>query len=184
MSGSSFQIDLDEVEAAAKKIRTMLDDLEAPAARLEAVIKQIQPTVYGTDNVGKSLTGGTSSVGGLSEHQQQVFEGVKRYLQNSAQLAANLELMCQRYRATDEARAVDLRALDGGRGETEPVPASLPTVQEPPIPQKDPVTLTVPHGQTDVYHDPTAPELDYNERDTDEEPIPRPAPGGAHNQLI
>ncbi|MCU7821053.1 hypothetical protein [Kitasatospora sp. DSM 101779] len=117
MSGSSsFKIDLEEVEAATKAIRAMLDDLEAPTARLEAVINQIKPTAYGSEAVGKSLTGGTSSVGGLPEHQKQVFDGVKAYLQNSAQMAANLELMVQRYRETEATQVAELSQLNGGRG--------------------------------------------------------------------
>ncbi|GAA1129025.1 hypothetical protein [Kitasatospora arboriphila] len=117
MSGSSsFKIDLEEVEAATKAIRAMLDDLEAPTARLEAVINQIKPTAYGSETVGKSLTGGTSSVGGLPEHQKQVFDGVKAYLQNSAQMAANLELMVQRYRETEATQTAELTRLNGGRG--------------------------------------------------------------------
>ncbi|MEV7175324.1 hypothetical protein [Kitasatospora sp. NPDC093679] len=117
MSGSSsFKIDLEEVEAATKAIRAMLDDLEAPTARLEAVINQIKPTAYGSEAVGKSLTGGTSSVGGLPDHQKQVFDGVKAYLQNSAQMAANLELMVQRYRETEATQTAELTRLNGGRG--------------------------------------------------------------------
>ncbi|MEU9126822.1 hypothetical protein AB0D08_01685 [Kitasatospora sp. NPDC048540] len=181
MSGKSFQIDLDEVEAAAKAIRTMLDDMEAPTARLEAVIKQIKPTAYGTDAVGKSLTGGGSSVGGIPEHQQQVFDGVKKYLANSAQLAANLELMCQQYRQTDDAQATELRRLNGSRADGDPVPVT-PAHITPRVPQKDPVTLTTSGEPAPEFHNPDKPDLEYNERDSDPDPEPH-APAGGHMLL-
>ncbi|WP_371493929.1 hypothetical protein OG871_02580 [Kitasatospora sp. NBC_00374] len=184
MSGTSFQINLDEVEAAAKAIRTMLDDLEAPTARLEAVIKQIRPAAYGTDAVGKSLTGGGSAVGGLPEHQQQVFDGVRKYLQNSAQLAANLELMCKQHRQTDDAQAAELTRLNGARAEGDAVPASRVTPVTPRVPQKDPITLTSSSPESaPTYHDPDAPDLDYNERDSAPDPEPH-APAGGRNMLI
>ncbi|MER8187919.1 hypothetical protein [Kitasatospora sp. NPDC094015] len=179
MSGTSFSIDLDEVEAAAKAIRNMLDELEAPTARLAAVMKQIKPTVYGTDAVGKSLTGGGSSVGGVPDHQQQVFDGVQKYLANSAQLASNLELICQRYRQTDEAHAAELGQLNGARAEGDLKPAHLTQVS-PRLPEKDPIALTSSTGQGGPeYHNPDKPELDYNEAEayTDEEPH---APAGGH----
>ncbi|PBC70518.1 hypothetical protein BX265_5058 [Streptomyces sp. TLI_235] len=231
MSGSSFRIDLDEVEAAAKAIRAMLDDLEAPTARLESVIKQIKATAYGSEAVGKSLTGGTSSVGGLPEHQEQVFAGVKAYLQNSAQMAANLELMVQRYRETEASQTAELSRLNGGRGGepgalatpveatarltavegvrasqvSEPlravdgIPATqaseplravdgIPATQvsEPlravdGIPANQ-VPLPTAHPTETAYHDPDAPDLSYNHRDTDRE-VERPVHGGGH-QLI
>ncbi|MFJ1709328.1 hypothetical protein [Kitasatospora sp. NPDC088346] len=184
MSGKSFQINLDEVEAAAKAIRTMLDDMEAPTARLDAVIKQIKAAAYGTDAVGKSLTGGGSAVGGLPEHQQQVFEGVRKYLQTSAQLAANLELMCKQHRQTDDAQAAELTRLNGARAENDAVPASRPTPVTPPVPQKDPVTLTTSSPDSaPSYHDPDRPDLEYNERDSDTEREPH-APAGGRNMLI
>ncbi|MFC9329980.1 hypothetical protein [Kitasatospora sp. NPDC057015] len=187
MSGKSFQIDLDEVEAAAKVIRSTLADLEAPAARLEAVIKQIQPAAYGRDAVGKALTGGTSAVGGVPDHQKQIFEGVRRYLVTSAQLAANLELMCSRYRETDTAHADQVRQLDGGRGASDQ-PAVVPaaTVEPPPIvPPKEPVALLPPTATpAAIYQDPNAPTLEYNDRtDADTEREPRTGAGGSH-QLI
>ncbi|MFD9124098.1 hypothetical protein [Kitasatospora sp. NPDC059571] len=236
MSGTSFRIDLDEVEAAAKAIRAMLDDLEAPAARLEAVIKQIKPTAYGTEAVGRSLTGGSSSVGGLPEHQEQVFAGVRAYLQNSAQMAANLELMVQRYRETEEAQTAELSRLNGGRGGDGPgavatpvtvtapltavdgtrvspvstpltavdgtrvsqvsapltavdgtpaaplVEETRPTVQVQPV--SAPVTLPPVHTPEPAFHNPDAPDLAYNERNTDPDREPRPMPGGGRNQLI
>ncbi|MEV4615288.1 hypothetical protein AB0K43_22270 [Kitasatospora sp. NPDC049258] len=185
MSGTSFYIDLDEVEAAAKAIRTMLDDLEGPTARLEAVLKQIKPTVYGTDAVGKSLTGGGSSVGGVPEHQQQVFEGVKKYLANSAQLASNLELICQRYRQTDDAHAAELGRLNGARAEGDPVAAAHVTQVTPRVPQKDPITLTsTPTQDGPAYHNPDAPELDYNEREAVSDEEPHAPAGGGRNMLI
>ncbi|MEV8099968.1 hypothetical protein [Kitasatospora sp. NPDC085879] len=141
MSGSSFRIDLDEVEAAAKAIRAMLDDLEAPTARLESVIKQIKATAYGSEAVGKSLTGGTSSVGGLPEHQEQVFAGVKAYLQNSAQMAANLELMVQRYRETEASQTAELSRLNGGRG-GEPGALATPTESTARLAAVDGVPMT------------------------------------------
>jgi hypothetical protein len=192
MSGSSFRIDLDEVEAAVKAIKSMLDDLEAPTARLEAVINQIKPTVYGTDAVGKSLTGGSSSVGGLPDHQQQVFAGVKAYLQNSAQMAANLDLVVQRYRETEEAQTAELQRLNGGQAGSAPMPTSGAATMEPAqLRQVDaiapsPVSVTLPPTATQDagYHNPDAPQLHYNGRDSDPDPEPRPAPGAGRNQLI
>ncbi|MFC6599326.1 hypothetical protein [Kitasatospora paranensis] len=186
MSGSSFRIDLDEVEAAVKAIKAMLDDMEGPTARLEAVINQIKPTVYGTDAVGKSLTGGSSSVGGLADHQQQVFAGVKAYLQNSAQMAANLDLVVQRYRETEEAQTAELQRLNGGQAGSAPVATEPAQLRQVDAIAPSPVSVTLPPTATQDagYHNPDAPQLDYNERDSKPDPEPRPAPGGGHNQLI
>jgi hypothetical protein len=192
MSGSSFRIDLDEVQAAVKAIKAMLDDLEAPTARLEAVINQIKPTVYGTDAVGRSLTGGSSSVGGLPDHQQQVFAGVKAYLQNSAQMAANLDLVVQRYRETEEAQTAELQRLNGGQAGSAPVGAAAPVTTEPAqlrqvdATEPSPVSVTLPPTATQDagYHNPDAPQLAYNERNSEPEREPRPAPGAGRNQLI
>ena len=88
MAEGKFRVDLEQVEAAAKMIQTMLDDLERPTAELKAAVEQIKPTVYGTDRLAKSLTGSTGSVGGLADHQKQVLEGIQKFLANSAQVAA------------------------------------------------------------------------------------------------
>ncbi|MER5639671.1 hypothetical protein ABT095_22265 [Kitasatospora sp. NPDC002227] len=177
MAGA-FQIDLGEVESAAKLIRSMLDDLEEPTNHLESVVKQVQKSVYGTDLLGKALTGGSSSVGGVAEHQQQVLEGIRAYLTNSAAMAANLLKMVESHRLTDDQNSQDLNQIlkDGGTppsggpggspGPTPP-PAPAPT---PPPPAPAPAPASDPG-----YVPPPAPTLDYNHP---KPPVERPPAGG------
>ncbi|MER5865666.1 hypothetical protein [Kitasatospora sp. NPDC002040] len=168
--GESFRIDLDEVEAAAKMIQTMLDDLERPTADLLAVVGQIRPTAYGTDALGKSLTGATASVGGLTEHQQQVLDGIKKFLTNSSQVAENLHQMVQSYRAVDEASSAELRTVEGAGATPPPVdrsnaprPTGVQLVDGPPA---------APPVAPAAYDDPDRPTLEYNHADDEPDYVP------------
>lgn len=159
MAEGKFRVDLEQVEAAAKMIQTMLDDLEGPTAQLKAAVEQIKPTVYGTDRLAKSLTGATGSVGGLAEHQTQVLEGIQRFLANSAQVAANLRTVVANYRDVDESNATSLRAIEG---------AEAPIARVAPDPRDKPVTVVVagetggPVKSDSNFDSAGAPTLDYN----------------------
>ncbi|GAA2155608.1 hypothetical protein GCM10009760_55690 [Kitasatospora kazusensis] len=181
MADASFHIDLGEVEAAAKLIRGMVDDLQGPTNDLEAVVKQVTATVYGTDTLGKALTGAGSSVGGLAEHQQQVLAGIQEYLKNSAAMAQNLLTMVEQHRATDDLQASEMkRVLDGGAPSSPGTPTSTPTPVAVPVAAPGPVPTTVTDSG---YQDPTKPNLDYNKPPpTRLEPGPRTGAGG--RQLI
>ncbi|GAA2227771.1 MULTISPECIES: hypothetical protein [Kitasatospora] len=183
MSGNSFQIDLDVVEGAAQQIQRMLEDLQAPTAKLQAVVKQITEVAYGTDPLGHALTGGTSGVGGLPQHQDEVLAGIQEYLQNSAVMAQNLLTMCQRYRETDDQQAAQLRAIGGP--DMPPAPVSAPVAPVAPVaaPVTDP-GWRAPTGV--VYQDPNAPALGSDQSaSTERQPPSRPAGGGGHQaQLI
>ncbi|RKE22227.1 WXG100 family type VII secretion target [Streptomyces sp. TLI_171] len=127
MADETVWIDLDEVEAAAKKIMNLLDELNGPANQLEAKIKQVQESVYGTDLLGKALMGGSSSVGGLAQHQEQVLAGIRTLIQNATAVGENLQTMAARHRANDEAHATELgRITDTGAMPADPALASLP----------------------------------------------------------
>jgi hypothetical protein len=159
MAEGTFRVDLEQVEAAAKMIQTMLDDLEGPTAQLKATVEQIKPTVYGTDRLAKSLTGATGSVGGLAEHQTQVLEGIQKFLANSAQVAANLRTVVANYREVDESNATSLRAIEG---------AATPIARVEPGPRDKPVTVVVagetggPVTADSTFDSAAAPTLDYN----------------------
>ncbi|BFV61101.1 hypothetical protein KCMC57_up62050 [Kitasatospora sp. CMC57] len=173
MAAGEFRVDLEQVEAAAKMIQTMLDDLERPTAELQAAVDQIKPTVYGTDRLAKSLTGSTSSVGGLADHQKQVLDGIKQFLANSAQVAENLRLMVANYRTVDESNATSLRAIEGANAPVAPIPQEGRT---------KPVTVVVAGetgeaGKADSsFASADAPTLDYNTWD-DPEPPPHSSGG-------
>ncbi|WP_431682999.1 hypothetical protein [Kitasatospora sp. KL5] len=179
MAEGKFRIDLEQVEAAAKMIQTMLDDLERPTAELKAAVQQIKPTVYGTDRLAKSLTGSTGSVGGLADHQEQVLEGIQKFLANSAQVAANLRLMVANYTAADESNAMSLRAIEG---------ADAPVAQVPPTTRDKPVTVVVagetggPVTAQSGFTSADAPTLDYNAWE-DPEPPPSHSGGGSGPKL-
>ncbi len=194
MAGETVQIDLDEVQTAAKTIAGLLDELNGPMNQLEAKVKQVQDKVYGTDLLGKSLIGETSSIGGLGTHQTQVLEGIREFLRNAAAVAANLQTMAARHQSVDEEHAADLRRLSTGAGgsggstvegiaKTQPsVPLSAPltpavpasegvplTAEVPSVPAGQPVSAPAPAPAPGIgYHDPTAPDLDYNK------PVPPP----------
>ncbi|MGK4579000.1 hypothetical protein [Kitasatospora sp. HPMI-4] len=175
MAGDSVWIDLDEVEAAAKSIRGMLEELTGPANHLEAVAKQVKATVYGTDLLGKALQGGSSSVGGLAEHQEQVLAGIRTFLQNSEAMAQNLLTMCQSHRANDELHAADLNRVHPGSaappaGPIAPVSGAAEPSRMPSEPATPPVSAPAPAAETS-YHNPQAPTLDYDK------PAPKPEPG-------
>lgn len=204
MANTSFRIDLTEVETAAKLIRSMLDDLETPTNHLEAVVKQIQASVYGSDLLGKALQGGGSSVGGLAQHQEQVLAGIRQYMQNSAAMAQNLLVMVERHRATDDLQATELmRILDGSPASASPtpvrtsaplistvpvhstipvhtIPATAPTA--PVVPDAVPVPAPAPVAAPDPgFQAPPPPNLHYNTPPPEHEPAPH---GGGHQQLI
>jgi hypothetical protein len=189
VAGETVQIDLDEVQTAAKTIAGLLDELNGPMNQLEAKVKQVQDKVYGSDLLGKSLVGETSGIGGLGTHQTQVLEGIREFLRNAAAVAANLQTMAARHQSVDEEHAADLRRLGteaggtgatGGTGvdavaRTQPaVPLSAPITPAVPASEGVPVSAevpSVPAGQPVSapapapgigYHDPTAPDLDYN----------------------
>ncbi|MFJ9518023.1 hypothetical protein ACIRPK_07105 [Kitasatospora sp. NPDC101801] len=176
MAAGQFRVDLEQVEAAAKMIQTMLDDLERPTAELQATVEQIKPTVYGTDRLAKSLTGTTGSVGGLADHQKQVLDGIKQFLANSAQVAENLRLMVANYRSVDESNATSLRAIEGAEAPVAPVSQEGRT---------KPVTVVVAGetgaaGQADSSFDSAdAPTLDYNAWDDPEPPPPHSSGGNS-----
>ncbi|WP_441246574.1 hypothetical protein [Kitasatospora sp. McL0602] len=185
MAGASFQIDLEEVESAAKLIRSMLDDLAEPANHLEAVVKQVQKSVYGSDLLGKSLTGGSSSVGGVDVHQQQVLEGIRSYLTNSGAMAANLLQMVESHRLTDGQNSQDLDKIlkDGGSGSgSGSSPASPPPPSSPP---PAPVSAPTPIKDKDPgYVPPAAPTLDYNHPNPLFPGRPPVGGGGSHHSEI
>ncbi|MEV7216243.1 hypothetical protein AB0O31_24530 [Kitasatospora cineracea] len=215
MADETVWIDLDEVEAASKKIMGLLDELNGPANKLEAAVKQVQESVYGTDLLGKALLGGSSSVGGLAQHQEQVLEGIRTLMQNATAVGENLQTMVARHRANDDEQAAAMgQVIPAGTpsapvGQTttgvmpaslplaprlpllepdtvEAVPASLPLAPMRPLLEPDPVPEPTPPpppapitpiGSTDPgvgYHDPDAPELDYNHPN----PLLRPGYGG------
>ncbi|MGW4813702.1 hypothetical protein ACWEPB_18975 [Kitasatospora cineracea] len=215
MADETVWIDLDEVEAASKKIMGLLDELSGPANKLEAAVKQVQESVYGTDLLGKALLGGSSSVGGLAQHQEQVLAGIRTLMQNATAVGENLQTMVARHRANDDEQAAAMGQViptgtlsaPVGQAPTGAVPASLPLAPrlpllepdtvgavpaslpdaplrpllEPdpvpePTPPPPPAPIT-PIGNTDPgvgYHDPDAPELDYNHPN----PLLRPGYGG------
>lgn len=172
--GKKFRVDLEQVEAAAKMIQTMLDDLEGPTAQLKAAVDQIKPTVYGTDRLAKSLTGATGSVGGLADHQKQVLDGIQKFLANSAQVAANLRTVVANYRSVDESNATSLRAIEG---------ADAPIAPVKPDPRNKPVTVVVagetgsPVTADSSFDSAAAPTLDYNAWEDPEPPPPHPSGG-------
>ncbi|WP_033219566.1 WXG100 family type VII secretion target [Kitasatospora phosalacinea] len=126
MADETVWIDLDEVEAAAKKILGLLDELNGPANKLAAKVKQVQESVYGTDLVGKAIQGGSSSVGGLAQHQQQVLEGIQALIQNATAVGENLRTMAARHRANDEQQATGLGGItDTGAMPSDPQLAGL-----------------------------------------------------------
>ncbi|BAJ31810.1 MULTISPECIES: hypothetical protein [Kitasatospora] len=199
MADDTVWIDLDEVDAAAKKIIGLLAELNGPANKLEAAVKQVQASVYGTDLLGKALQGAGSSVGGLAQHQEQVLEGIRTLLRNATAVGENLQSMVARHRANDDAQAAALGVItDTGTMPTDPelasarsapagdsvagpaggpvsvgvLPVSLP---DAPLPDAPPPLA--PIGSTDPgvdYHDPDAPTLDYNH------PNPLIRPGAGH----
>ncbi|MFD8595251.1 WXG100 family type VII secretion target [Kitasatospora sp. NPDC059646] len=204
MADETVWIDLDEVESAAKTIMGLLKELEGPANRLEAKVKQVEDSVYGTDLVGKALQGAGSSVGGLGKHQEQVLAGIRTLIQNATAMGQNLQAMAARHRANDEQHGAEIGRISAdGDMPADPrlpgnlsapvgtVPASLPGVpDEPsvdprPTPPPPPAPVA-PIGDTDTdtdYHRPDAPTLDYNHHDEVVEAL-RGGGGGGSRQLI
>ncbi|MFD8477880.1 hypothetical protein [Kitasatospora sp. NPDC059673] len=179
-------MDLDEVDAAAKKIISLLHELEGPANQLEAVIKQVEDSVYGTDLLGKALKGAGSSVGGLAKHQQQTLAGIRTLLKNANAMGQNLQTMAARHRTNDEQHGTEIGRIStngdlpasprlAGGAQPGPDPATADRVvrapQETVAPAADttaappPPAPVKPIGNTDAgsdYHRPDAPTLDYN----------------------
>ncbi|KDN82105.1 hypothetical protein KCH_61210 [Kitasatospora cheerisanensis KCTC 2395] len=151
MADETVWIDLDEVESAAKTIMGLLKELEGPANRLEAKVKQVEASVYGTDLVGKALQGAGSSVGGLGKHQEQVLAGIRTLMQNATAMGQNLQSMAARHRANDEQHGSEIgRIAADGDMPADPrlpgnlsapvgtVPASLPDAPREPLLDPDP----------------------------------------------
>ncbi|MFJ5921366.1 hypothetical protein ACIQF6_02040 [Kitasatospora sp. NPDC092948] len=189
MADETVWLDLDEVETAAKKIMSLLAELEGPANHLEAVVKQVEGSVYGTDLVGKALKGGGSAVGGLDKHQQQVLEGIRELMKNATAVGQNLQTMAARHRANDELQGGEIGKISthgdmpaAPRVPGGPVEVTAPLSSENRVPAADPVTPPPPTpvasiGNTntdDGYQSVEAPKLDYNHH----KDIPDPIRGG------
>ncbi|MFD8595244.1 WXG100 family type VII secretion target [Kitasatospora sp. NPDC059646] len=181
MAGDGVNIDLDEVQAAAKTIGALLDELQGPFAQLEARINMVEDSVYGTDLLGKSLTGGSSSVGGFNKHQKDVLAGIKLLLSNATTMGANLSTMAARHQANDEDHASTLSRITTGEGApltplTPSTPAGSPTPTPAPNPAPAPAPAPAPTPAPDAggYHTQDGPSLDYNKP----KPPPEPHTGG------
>ncbi|MCG6493144.1 hypothetical protein [Kitasatospora sp. A2-31] len=121
MSSGSFRIDLEEVEAAARRIQSLVRELEPLAAAVEAAVRQVAPVSYGTGPVGAALLGagpgsGGPGTGGLVGQQARALQGVHRFLGNSGRMAENLLLMCRQYREADGGHVAALKELLGSSG--------------------------------------------------------------------
>ncbi|MGW4378484.1 hypothetical protein [Kitasatospora sp. NPDC004531] len=211
MANETVWIDLDEVETAAKKIMDLLHELEGPANRLEAKVKQVEETVYGSDLLGKALKGGGSSVGGLGKHQQQALTGIRELMKNATAVGQNLQAMAARHRVNDEEHGDRIgRITTDGTTPASPRPASPRPVgadaAPPAVPSAD-REIRVPHetvavdrepdlppppapiasigntGADDSYHKPDAPTLDYNHHKNTPDPI-RGGGGPGMRQVI
>ncbi|MFI5528029.1 hypothetical protein ACIA8O_05665 [Kitasatospora sp. NPDC051853] len=161
MSGSSgsFSIDLAEVESSATMIQRMHDDLHEAFIVLNTYVGTVNKEIYGKDLVGTSLGGKTAAVIGLSEQQEKTLAGMKAFLENTAQVAANLKTMAASHRGTDSDSADDMKKIEQGNDIPLPLPPS-----------------SAPGGG---YVSPQAPpKLDYNHAGDRPEPAPRPQPGG------
>ncbi|MEV6207296.1 hypothetical protein [Kitasatospora sp. NPDC051914] len=161
MASSSFSINLDEVDNAAAMIRRMHDDLEEAYIKLSTYVGTVKDDIYGTDLVGKSLGGATASVIGLAEQQKKALEAVKAFLENTAQVAANLKLMCGNHRGNDAEHSGLLAGLAAG----------------PAVPLR-----SLPEAGSG-YVPATPPPLGHNHADDRPEP-PRPSPGAGHPNLM
>ncbi|WP_441246579.1 hypothetical protein [Kitasatospora sp. McL0602] len=180
MASSSFRIDFAEVEAASKLIHNMLADLEEPANRLEAVVKQVQKSVYGTDLLGKSLTGGTSSVGGVGEHQDQVLAGIRAYIANTTVMAQNLQHIVDTHRSNDDEQATELHGILKDNGTPQTPGATRTGTITPAVTVGVPATPATP-PQTPDFTPPPPPKLDYNPPKPP--PVDRPPVGGGRHPL-
>ncbi|MEV7117329.1 WXG100 family type VII secretion target [Kitasatospora griseola] len=183
MAGDGVNIDLDEVQAAAKTIAALLEEMQGPFAQLEAHINMVADSVYGTDLLGKALTGGSSSVGGFNKHQKDVLAGIKLLLSNATTMGANLQTMAARHQANDENHASELSRITTGDGT--PLTPTTPAVSPSPTPTPAPAPAPAPTPQPDPagYHTQDGPSLDYNK--------PKPPPeshgpvgGGPGRNLI
>ncbi|WP_395296555.1 hypothetical protein ACF9IK_26255 [Kitasatospora hibisci] len=129
MSSGSFRIELEEVEAAASRIRSLVRELEPLAAEVEAAVRQVAPASYGTGPVGTALLGGGPGTVGLIGQQAQTLQGVHRFLGNSGRMAENLLLMCRQYREADGGHVAALKELIGSSG-VPGLPAEAGTVPD------------------------------------------------------
>ncbi|MFI9782690.1 WXG100 family type VII secretion target [Kitasatospora sp. NPDC051984] len=176
MAGDGVNIDLDEVQAAAKTIAALLEEMQGPFAQLEAHINMVEDSVYGTDLLGKSLTGGGSSVGGFNKHQKDVLAGIKLLLSNATAMGTNLQTMAARHQANDEEHASALSRISAGDGTPlaplTPAVAPSPTPTPMPAPTPAPAPAPVPPPDNGGYHTQDGPSLDYNK------PKPPPEPHG------
>ncbi|MCX4751311.1 hypothetical protein OG455_38420 [Kitasatospora sp. NBC_01287] len=188
MAGTHVRIDLDAVDDTAKKINGLLDELTTATAKLNAVIQQVQPSVYGTDGLGKALTGGSSSVGGLADHQKQVLTGIQDYLSNSTAMAQNLTLMSQRHRENDGQQAANLKGIGTGDPTSPTLPDADPApeqTQPTPTPTDDQAYQDDP-SKDPTYKDPNAPTLTFDTTTTKQpdDGGGRGGGGGGGHQLI
>ncbi|OKJ16162.1 WXG100 family type VII secretion target [Kitasatospora sp. CB01950] len=190
MAGDGVNIDLDEVQAAAKQIAALLEELQGPYAQLEAHINMVEDTVYGTDLLGKSLTGGSSKVGGFSKHQKDVLSGIKLLLANATTMGANLKTMAARHQANDEEHASELSRIVSGDGaplapSVPSVPASgpAPAPVAAPAPEPAPAPAPAPAPDAGGYHTQDGPSLEYNKPKPPPEPH-GPGGGGPGRNLI
>lgn len=158
-SSGSFSIDLAEVEASAGMIQRMHDDLQEAYIVLKTYVGTVNKEIYGKDLVGQSLGGKTAAVIGLAEQQEKTLAGLKSFLENTAQVAANLKTMVVSHRGTDSDNADDMKKIDGAND----IPLPLPPSTSP--------------GSGYVSPQPP-PKLDYNHAGDRPEPPPRPQPGG------
>ncbi|KIQ64885.1 hypothetical protein TR51_12335 [Kitasatospora griseola] len=142
MAGDGVNIDLDEVQAAAKTIAALLEEMQGPFAQLEAHINMVADSVYGTDLLGKALTGGSSSVGGFNKHQKDVLAGIKLLLSNATTMGANLQTMAARHQANDENHASELSRITTGDGT--PLTPTTPAVSPSPTPTPSPTPAPRP----------------------------------------
>ncbi|MFF0292461.1 WXG100 family type VII secretion target [Kitasatospora sp. NPDC004614] len=184
MAGDGVNIDLDEVQAAAKTIAALLEEMQGPFAQLEAHINMVEDSVYGTDLLGKSLTGGGSSVGGFNKHQKDVLAGIKLLLSNATAMGTNLQTMAARHQANDEEHAASLSRIGTDvSAPLEPlIPATAPTPTSPAAtPAPAPAPAPTPQPDNGGYHTQDGPSLDYNKP----KPPPEPhGPGGGGRNLI
>ncbi|WP_354637917.1 hypothetical protein [Kitasatospora camelliae] len=149
MASSSFSIDLDEVETAATMIQRMYDDLEEAYIKLSTYVGTVKDDVYGSDLVGKSLGGNTASVIGLAEQQKKTLEGIKAFMENTAQVAANLKTMCGGHRSTDTEHSDALRQIGDGLGDGA---GELPPPPLPPAPGSGPGYVSQSSATLDYNH--------------------------------
>ncbi|MCX5213453.1 hypothetical protein OG689_30010 [Kitasatospora sp. NBC_00240] len=122
MSSGSFRIEIQEVEAAARRIQAAVRELEPPAGTVGTAVGRVSRAAYGTDPLGVALLGDGRGADGLVGHQERALDGIRRYLRNSAAMAENLLLMCREYREADAGHAAELEGILRGAAPAPPAP--------------------------------------------------------------